>query len=52
MDGADASAWHEALAQQNFSNPEVDGAEQRNGENAPFMLAFNFQMDLRYAYGM
>lgn len=52
MDGADASAWLEVLAQKNLSNPEVDGTKKRNCENAPFMLASNFQIDLRYVYGM
>lgn len=52
MDAAGASAWPGLLAQQNLSNPEVDGAEQKDGENAPFTLAFHFQRDLRYVYGM
>lgn len=52
MDGADASAWLEVLAQQNLSNPDVDGLSKIMVRKAPFMVAFNFQRDLRCVYGM
>lgn len=55
MDTAGTSAWPGLLALQNLSNPEVDGAEQKDGENVRMLLlqlAFHFQRDLRNIYGM